>query len=117
MATRLPPEFRLSPTDAVRLLREEVFARIAVHDLPPTERPPFLAGLARKRGSLAAASTTRTSPRWLGPPVRRASSPTTGGTSWPRCATASRSRHPRSSWPRSSAESVAKTRILEAASG
>ncbi len=48
VATRLPPEFRLSPTDAVRLLREEVFARIAVHDLPPTERPPFLAGLAQE---------------------------------------------------------------------
>ena len=42
VSTRLPPEFRLAPADAVRLLREEVFARMAVHDLPATDRLPML---------------------------------------------------------------------------
>jgi len=47
VATRLPPEFRVSPVDAVRLLDEEVFARMAVHDLPPTGRMPMLRTAAR----------------------------------------------------------------------
>ena len=34
VATRLPSEYRLSPADAARLLQEEVFGRMAVHDLP-----------------------------------------------------------------------------------
>ena len=38
VATRLPPEFRLSPADAVQLLEAEVFARMTVHDLPPPDR-------------------------------------------------------------------------------
>jgi predicted nucleic acid-binding protein len=38
MATRLPPEFRLTPADGARLLEEEVFARLAVHDLPAADR-------------------------------------------------------------------------------
>lgn len=42
VATRLPPEFRLAPGDAVRLLEEEVFARMAVHDLPHAGRIPML---------------------------------------------------------------------------
>jgi predicted nucleic acid-binding protein len=42
VATRLPPEFRLTAADAVRLLEEEVFARMTVHDLPPTLRPAML---------------------------------------------------------------------------
>lgn len=42
VSTRLPPEFRLGPGDAIRLLEEEVFARMAVHDLPPTDRLPML---------------------------------------------------------------------------
>ena len=32
VATRLPPEYRLVPADACRLLEDEVFARLAVHD-------------------------------------------------------------------------------------
>ncbi len=32
------PEFRLAPADAARLLEEEVFERMAVHDLPATDR-------------------------------------------------------------------------------
>ena len=34
VATRLPPEFRVAPADAAVLLQEEVFARMAVHELP-----------------------------------------------------------------------------------
>lgn len=47
VATRLPPEFRVAPGDAVRLLQEEVFGRMAVHDLPAAERAAFLASLAQ----------------------------------------------------------------------
>jgi predicted nucleic acid-binding protein len=42
VATRLPPEFRLSPADASQLLREEVFGRLAVSDLPAGERADLL---------------------------------------------------------------------------
>ena len=42
VATRLPAEYRVTPADAVRLLEEEVFARMAVHDLPATERLAML---------------------------------------------------------------------------
>ena len=47
VATRLPPEFRLSTTDAAHLLEAEVLARIAVHDLPHPERREFLQAAAR----------------------------------------------------------------------
>ena len=47
VATRLPPEFRLTPADAVRLLQEEVFARMTVHDLPARDRLPMLVALAQ----------------------------------------------------------------------
>ena len=46
VATRLPPEFRLSPADAVQLLEMEVFERMAVHDLPASERFAMLKGAA-----------------------------------------------------------------------
>jgi predicted nucleic acid-binding protein len=49
VATRLPPEFRLSPADAVRLLEQEVFARIAVHDLPGADQHQMLRLLAEDR--------------------------------------------------------------------
>ena len=42
VATRLPPEFRLTPADAARLLREEVFGRLVVSDLPAGERAELL---------------------------------------------------------------------------
>ena len=42
VATRLPPEFRLSAADAARLLDREVFTRIAVHDLPANERAALM---------------------------------------------------------------------------
>jgi predicted nucleic acid-binding protein len=47
VATRLPPEYRVVPADASRLLQEEVLARVAVHDLPATGRGPFLAALVQ----------------------------------------------------------------------
>ncbi len=47
VATRLPPEFRITPGDAALLLQEEVFARMAVHDLPPADRPAMLQAAAR----------------------------------------------------------------------
>ena len=46
MATRLPPEFRLTPADALQLVEEEVIGRMAVHDLPPEGRLPMLRNAA-----------------------------------------------------------------------
>jgi predicted nucleic acid-binding protein len=42
VATRLPPELRLSPGDAVRLLQEEVLGRFEIVDLPAGERRRLL---------------------------------------------------------------------------
>lgn len=47
VATRLPVEFRLAPADAVRLIEEEIFGRMAVHDLPPPQRRDLLSAAAR----------------------------------------------------------------------
>ena len=49
VSTRLPPEFRLAGADALRLLEEEVFARMAVHDLPAADRLPLLKAAAQDR--------------------------------------------------------------------
>jgi predicted nucleic acid-binding protein len=49
VATRLPPEFRLAPADATRLLEENVFAGIAVHELPPGERLALLRSVAHDK--------------------------------------------------------------------
>jgi predicted nucleic acid-binding protein len=49
VATRLPPEFRLTPEDAHELLREEVFGRLTVHDLPAEERTTLFALASRDR--------------------------------------------------------------------
>ena len=46
VATRLPAEFRLTASDAAHLLNEEVFARMTVHDLPPSDRTAMLRLLA-----------------------------------------------------------------------
>jgi predicted nucleic acid-binding protein len=46
VATRLPPEFRLTAGDAIHLVEQEVFARIAIHDLPATDRLPMLRAAA-----------------------------------------------------------------------
>ena len=42
VSTRLPPEYRLTPADALRLIDEEVFARMGVHELPSGDRLTFL---------------------------------------------------------------------------
>ena len=47
MATRLPPEFRLTPADAVHLLEQEVFGRLAVDDLPAAGRLPMVKSAAQ----------------------------------------------------------------------
>lgn len=46
VATRVPPEFRLTPADALRLLQEEVAERMSIHDLPASRRRAFLAAAA-----------------------------------------------------------------------
>lgn len=46
VATRLPPEFRLTPVDAVTLLEQEVFGRVAVHELPAGDRLGMLRAAA-----------------------------------------------------------------------
>lgn len=47
VSTRLPPEFRLTPSDAAQLLESEVFARLSVEDLPAADRLAMLKGAAR----------------------------------------------------------------------
>jgi predicted nucleic acid-binding protein len=42
VSTRLPPEFRLTPADAARLLQEEILDRMTVHDLPASDRPALI---------------------------------------------------------------------------
>jgi hypothetical protein len=46
VATRLPEEYRLAPADCLRLLDDEILARLAVHDLPPRARKPMLQSVA-----------------------------------------------------------------------
>ena len=47
VATRLPPEFRLSTADAALLLKDEVFERMTVHDLPERNRLSMLQAAGR----------------------------------------------------------------------
>ncbi|MBI2822019.1 MAG: PIN domain-containing protein [Acidobacteria bacterium] len=49
VSTRLPPEFRLSPSDALRLIEEEILARFKVHQLPADGRTVFLHAAQRER--------------------------------------------------------------------
>ena len=46
VATRLPPEYRVTPADGARLLDEEVLGRMTVHDLPAADRLLFLRAAA-----------------------------------------------------------------------
>ena len=48
VATRLPPEFRLVPSDAAVLLDQEVFSRMAVHDLPAAGRLAMVRAAGRE---------------------------------------------------------------------
>jgi len=47
VATRLPPEFRLQPADALRLLETEILARFDVQQLPAGACDEFLRAAAR----------------------------------------------------------------------
>ena len=47
MATRLPADYRLPPTDATTWLRSEIVARLGVPDLPSADRVPFLGAMAQ----------------------------------------------------------------------
>lgn len=47
VATRLPAEFRLTPSDATRLLDDEIFGRMVVHDLPAADRLVMMKAAAR----------------------------------------------------------------------
>ncbi len=46
VGTRLPPEYRLTPADAARLLEEEILGRFVVHDLPANARRDFFRAAA-----------------------------------------------------------------------
>ena len=46
VGTRLPPEFRLTPADAARLVEEEIIGRMAIFELPGSARAAFLAAAA-----------------------------------------------------------------------
>jgi predicted nucleic acid-binding protein len=47
VSTRLPPEYRLTPTDAAQLIDDEIFGRMAVHDLPVGDRVALLKASGR----------------------------------------------------------------------
>lgn len=49
VTTRLPAEYRLSPSDAHQILEEDVLERWTVCDLPKEGRQSFLRGLVRDR--------------------------------------------------------------------
>jgi predicted nucleic acid-binding protein len=49
VSTRLPAEFRLTPKDALQLLEDEVFGRLAVHELSGEARIPFIRATAEER--------------------------------------------------------------------
>jgi predicted nucleic acid-binding protein len=49
VATRLPPEYRLTVDDACLLVQKEIFDRMEVRDLPGADRLAFLAAAARDR--------------------------------------------------------------------
>jgi predicted nucleic acid-binding protein len=47
VATRLPPEFRITASDALTLIHEEIFGRMSVHDLPAADRIVLLQAAAQ----------------------------------------------------------------------
>jgi predicted nucleic acid-binding protein len=51
VATRLPPEFRLTPDDACQLLEEEVLERMSVHELPADARLSMMKTAAADRAT------------------------------------------------------------------
>jgi predicted nucleic acid-binding protein len=51
VATRLPPEFRLTPSDAVQLMESEVFGRLSIYDVPAAHRLEFMKSAVLDRTS------------------------------------------------------------------
>jgi predicted nucleic acid-binding protein len=51
VSTRLPEEFRLSPTDSLRLVEEEILARFRVRQLPDRARLAFLRSAVQDRAA------------------------------------------------------------------
>lgn len=49
VSTRLPPEYRLSPTDAIRILKDDVLGKWRVCELPEELRLGFFETLVRER--------------------------------------------------------------------
>ena len=51
VATRLPPEFRLTPASATQLLEEVTFAHLTIYDLPAADRLPFFKVAAQENAA------------------------------------------------------------------
>jgi predicted nucleic acid-binding protein len=49
VSTRLPAEYRLAGSDAVELVESEIFGRMAILDLPPSDRVTMLKAAAQER--------------------------------------------------------------------
>ncbi|HEV8661061.1 MAG TPA: PIN domain-containing protein [Thermoanaerobaculia bacterium] len=49
VATRLPPAYRLAPAEAVSLLQDEVFPRLAIHQLTASALKSFLDAAVKDR--------------------------------------------------------------------
>ena len=49
LSTRLPAGLRLDPTHAGQLVREEILARFAIHDIPPASRQDFVDSIVEER--------------------------------------------------------------------
>jgi len=51
VSTRLPEEYRISPSDSLRLIEEEILARFRVHQLPERGRGAFLRSAVNDRAA------------------------------------------------------------------
>jgi predicted nucleic acid-binding protein len=51
VATRLPPEFRLTSALAAQLLEEVAFPHLTIHDLPATDRLALFKGAAQENSA------------------------------------------------------------------
>jgi len=49
VSTRLPAEYRLTPSDAVQLIESEIFGRMAVVELPAGDRTTMLRAAAQEK--------------------------------------------------------------------
>ena len=49
VTTRLPPEFRVSPSEAARIVQDDILGKLDVRDMDPALRPTFVAELLFQR--------------------------------------------------------------------